>query len=77
MIEQILRPYIPERFVSDARYRRGHIRVINPLPGTRVLGLHIPDMRKAAAELTSSADRATELIRQVEGAPGGSLYYGE
>ena len=41
MIEKILEQYIPERFVSDARYRRGHIRVINPLPGTRVLGLHI------------------------------------
>ena len=77
MIEQILRPYIPERFVSDARYRRGHIRVINPLPGTRVLGLHIPDMRKAAAELTSSADRAAELIRQFEAASERSLYYEE
>ena len=77
MIEQILRPYIPERFVSDARYRRGHIRVINPLPGTRVLGLHIPDMRKAAAELTSSADRTTELIRLFEAAPERSLYYEE
>ena len=77
MIEQILRPYIPERFISDARYRRGHIRVINPLPGTRVLGLHIPDMRKAAAELTSSADRAAELIRQFEAAPERSLYYEE
>ena len=77
MIEKILEQYIPERFVSDARYRRGHIRVINPLPGTRVLGLHIPDMRKAAAELTSSADRAAELIRQFEAAPERSLYYEE
>ena len=77
MIEKILEQYIPERFVSDARYRRGHIRVINPLPGTRVLGLHIPDMGKAAAELTSSADRAAELIRQFEAAPERSLYYEE
>ena len=77
MIEKILEPYIPERFVSDPRYRRGHIRVINPLPGTRVLGLHIPDMRKAAAKLTSSADRAAELIRQFEAAPERSLYYEE
>ena len=77
MIEKILEQYIPERFISDARYRRGHIRVINPLPGTRVLGLHIPDMRKAAAELTSSADRAVELIRQFEAAPKRSLYYEE
>ena len=77
MIEKILEQYIPERFVSDPRYRRGHIRVINPLPGTRVLGLHIPDMRKAAAKLTSSADRAAELIRQFEAAPERSLYYEE
>lgn len=77
MIEKILKQYIPERFVNDPKYRRGHIRVINPLPGTRVLGLHIPDMKKAAAELTSSADRAAELIRQFEAAPERSLYYEE
>ena len=77
MIEKILEQYIPERFISDARYRRGHIRVINPLPGTRVLGLHIPDMGKAAAELTSSTDRAAELIRQFEAAPERSLCYEE
>lgn len=46
MIEKILEQYIPERFVSDPRYRMGHIRVINPLPGTRVPGLHI--LRKYA-----------------------------
>ena len=56
MIEKILEPYISERFMSDARYRKGHIRIINPLPGTSVLGLHIPDMRKVASQLAASDD---------------------
>ena len=53
MIEKILEQYIPERFISDARYRRGHIRVINPLPGTRVLGLHIPGHLQATGRRNS------------------------
>lgn len=77
MIEQILRPYIPERFVSDARYRKGHIRIINPLPGTSVLGLHIPDMRKIAARLASEEEQGGELIERFEAAPERSLYYEE
>ena len=61
MIEKILEPYISERFMSDARYRKGHIRIINPLPGTSVLGLHIPDMRKIAARLASEEEQGGEL----------------
>lgn len=76
MIEDILRPLVPERFLSDDRYRRGHIRVINPLPGTSVLGLHLPDMRKAAASLSASS-RAESLIAEFEAAPDKSLLYEE
>lgn len=76
MIEDILRPLVPERFLSDERYRRGHIRVINPLPGTSVLGLHIPDMRKAAASLSASPG-AESLIAEFEAAPDRSLHYEE
>ena len=76
MIEKILEPYISERFMSDARYRKGHIRIINPLPGTSVLGLHIPDMRKVASQLAASDD-AVGLIGQFEAAPERSLYYEE
>ena len=76
MIENILKQYISERFVNDERYRRGHIRIINPLPGTSVLGLHIPDMRKVASQLAASDD-AVELIGQFEAAPERSLLYEE
>ena len=51
MIEQELIPLIPERFKSDARYREGHLRVINALPQRRVLGLHIPAMKEVAYTL--------------------------
>ena len=76
MIENILKQHIPERFVNDERYRRGHIRIINPLPGTSVLGLHIPDMRKEASQLAASDD-AVGLIGQFEAAPERSLHYEE
>ena len=44
----MLEPLVAERFRTDGKYRTGHIRVINPLPGRRVLGVHIPEMRKLA-----------------------------
>lgn len=51
MIENLLTPYISGRFVSDTRYREGHLRVINALPQRRVLGLHTPEMKRIAQEL--------------------------
>lgn len=56
MIEKLLIPHIPEKFTDDPGYRAGHIRVINPLPGTRILGLHIPEMKKIARELARSQE---------------------
>ncbi len=57
MIEDILTPHISPRFASEEKYRLGHIRVINPLPEQKVLGLHIPDMKKIAADLAASENR--------------------
>ena len=67
MIEDILTPYISPRFASEEKYRLGHIRVINPLPGQEVLGLHIPDMKKIASELAVSENRE-QIIRGFENA---------
>ena len=53
MIEEILIPYISGRFASEPSYREGHVRIVNPLPGVPVLGLHIPDMKKIAKELAA------------------------
>lgn len=65
MIEDILTPYISPRFASEEKYRLGHIRVINPLPGQKVLGLHIPDMKKIAAGLAASENR-DRILRSLE-----------
>lgn len=65
MIEEILRPLVCERFLNDARYREGHIRIINALPGVRIMGLHIPDMKKLARGLAGRED-ALEIIAGFE-----------
>ena len=52
MIEHLLQPLVCERFRNDARYRDGHLRVINALPGRCVLGLHTPEMKQTAKQLS-------------------------
>ena len=52
MIEHLLQPLVCERFKNDARYRDGHLRVINALPCRHVLGLHTPDMKQTAKQLS-------------------------
>lgn len=54
MLEDILVPYISEKFKSDPRYRAGHIRIINPLPGRIVLGLHLDSLKEVARTLARS-----------------------
>ena len=51
MIEHLLQPLVCERFRDDARYREGHLRVVNALPQRSVLGLHTPEMKLLAKEL--------------------------
>lgn len=88
MIEDILLPYISGRFREEPHYRLGHIRIVNPLQGTAILGLHIPDMKKIAKELSARDDRM-EILHGLEtaslenGSKGGisscppALYYEE
>ena len=66
MIEHLLTPIISTRFLEDEHYRNGHLRVINPLDDTKVLGVHIPKLKKLARDLSIRAD-ATELISALEG----------
>ena len=61
----MLRPLVPERFMSDCKYREGHVRIINALPGRRILGLHVPEMKSLAKELAGSDD-ALEMIAGFE-----------
>ena len=52
MIDHLLLPLICERFLTDARYREGHLRVVNALPERRVLGLHSPEIKQVAKQLS-------------------------
>ena len=61
MIEHLLTPLISQRFLEDGRYRNGHLRVINALNDVRILGVHIPELKKLAKEL-SRRDDAADLI---------------
>ena len=65
MIEEMLRPLVSERFLNEERYRNGHIRIINALPGVRIMGLHTPEMKNVAKELAGS-DAALEIIHRLE-----------
>lgn len=60
MITHILTPHISERFANDPHYRNGHQRVINALPSREVLGLHIPDMKKIAKQISK---QGCEIIK--------------
>ena len=59
MIERLLEPLVCDRFRNEEKYRLGHTRILNPLPGRAVMGLHIPDMRKVAKTLAVREDAPT------------------
>ena len=53
MIDNLLHPLVCERFLTDAQYREGHLRVVNALPERRVMGLHSPEIKAVTASLCS------------------------
>ena len=65
MIEHLLTPLISQRFLEEERYRNGHLRVINALDDVRILGVHIPQLKKLAKELSRRPD-AADLIASFE-----------
>ena len=46
-----LQKLVCPRFISESRYREGHLRIVNALEGTRILGIHIPELKGLAAAL--------------------------
>ena len=50
MIEHLLTPLISQKFLDEERYRNGHLRVINAMDDVRILGVHIPQLKKLANE---------------------------
>ena len=65
MIENLLTPLISIRFLEDEHYRNGHLRVINALSDTRILGSHIPELKKLAKDLSRS-EKALQMIESFE-----------
>ena len=65
MIEHLLTPLVSQRFLDEERYRNGHLRVINALDDVRILGVHIPQLKKLAKELSRRPD-AADLIASFE-----------
>ena len=76
MIEEALLPFVSERFLNDERYRDGHLRIINALPHRRVIGMHIPDMKRLARDLCRQGG-SKDIIRSFENEPAESLSYEE
>ena len=76
MIEDLLKPLVSEKFLTDPHYGEGHLRIINALPSRRVLGVHIPDMKRVARELFNKGNSA-EIIRRFEQTPSETLAYEE
>ena len=90
MINHFLRPLVCERFLTDARYREGHLRVVNALPERRVMGLHSPEIRAVAKQLSREGGEVimpdgthqfcangAEVIRAFEEVPSEYLCYEE
>ncbi len=75
MIRDILIPLISAKFLTDARYREGHLRILNTLPGREVLGMHSPDMKVVAKRL--ARERGEEMIAAFEAADPSGLCYEE
>ncbi len=54
MILDIPTPLISERYLSDEYYRQRDIRVINPLEGRRVLGIHNPNLKRVVSKFDNN-----------------------
>ena len=90
MIEHLLQPLVCERFLTEARYREGHLRVVNALPERRVVGLHSPEIKQVAKQLSREGGEVVmsdgthricvngaEVIHAFEAVPSEYLCYEE
>ena len=90
MIEHLLQPLVCERFRNDTRYREGHLRVVNALPERCIMGLHSPEIKQVAKQLSREGGKVVmpdgthqfcangaEVIRAFEAVSSGSLCYEE
>ena len=61
-----LQELVCPRFINESRYREGHLRIVNALEGTRILGIHIPELKGLAAALRreGKAEAALEYFER-------------
>ena len=90
MIDHLLHPLVCERFRTEERYREGHLRVVNALPERYVVGLHSPEIKAIAKQLSRKGGEvvmpdgtpricvnSVEVIRAFEAVPSEILCYEE
>ena len=90
MINHFLHPLVCERFRSDVRYQEGHLRVVNALPERCVVGLHSPEIKVVAKQLSREGGEVVmpdgvrqicangaEVIRAFEAVPSKCFCYEE
>ena len=77
MIEHLLTPLISQRFLEDERYRNGHLRVINALSDTKIIGVHIPELKNLAKELSKRPDAEQFLASFEQEFRAGNLCFEE
>ena len=65
MIDHLLQPLACESFLTDARYREGHLRVVNALPERRVVGLHSPEIKQVAKQLSREGGEVAQFPQKV------------
>ena len=72
-----MNPLVCPRFLEDQRYRNGHLRVINALSDAKILGVHIPELKKLARDLSKRSDAADLLASFEQEFHKGSLCFEE
>ena len=90
MLGRLLHPLVCERFLTDARYREGYLRVVNALPERCIMGLHSPEIKAVAKQLSRDGGEVVmsdgthricvngaEVIRAFEAVPSECLCYEE
>ena len=79
MIQEMLLPLVPEKFVTDEKFRAWHLNVLNVLPAMRVMGLRVGDMRRVARDLAQREDALMRISQfaQVYSKDRSSLCYEE
>lgn len=65
MVKTLLQSLVSEKCINDENYRQRHIRIINPLPGTIVLGVLMPQMKQLAKQLSKRSD-AIDILKMLE-----------